>query len=189
MGDIVAQSRELHAHLARKVGYGNGLNQLPLFFCDRSKGSFRCLAAGRMWVAARKLSLIATLTTEKAMNFVRRLLVGAAALTVVATGVFAADANVSGEWDMSVQTQAGSGSPHFSLKQEGTAVTGSYKGQLGEAPVTGTVKGNEVSLTYKVSGQGQELVVTYTGTVEGNTIKGKVSMGELGEGTFTGKKA
>ena len=30
------------------------------------------------------------------------------------------------------------------FKQEGKTVTGTYKGQLGEAPVTGTVKGNEV---------------------------------------------
>ena len=45
-----------------------------------------------------------------------------------------------------------------------------------------------LQLTYKVSGQGQELTITYVGTVEGDTIKGKVSLGELGEGTFTGKR-
>ena len=32
----------------------------------------------------------------------------------------AADANVTGEWDMTVETQAGTGTPHFSLKQDGT---------------------------------------------------------------------
>jgi hypothetical protein len=30
--------------------------------------------------------------------------------------------------------------------------------------------------------------VTYTGTVENGTMKGKVTLGDLGEGTFTGKK-
>jgi hypothetical protein len=69
-------------------------------------------------------------------------------------------------------------------------VTGTYKGQLGDAPVAGTVKGNDLSLIIKISAQGQELTVTYTGVVEGNnSVKGKVSLGELGEGTFTGKKA
>jgi hypothetical protein len=123
------------------------------------------------------------------MNSVRRLFVAAAAaLSLVGVAALAADANVTGEWTMTVETQAGSGSPTFSLKQEGTNVTGSYKGQLGEAPVTGTVSGNEVTLKYSVEGQGQAMTVTYTGTVDGNTMKGKVSLGDFGDGTFTGKK-
>ena len=123
------------------------------------------------------------------MNSVRRLFVaGAAAFALVGSVALAADANVTGEWTMTVETQAGSGSPHFSLKQEGTDVTGSYKGQLGEAAVTGTVSGNEVTLKYTVEGQGQSMTVVYSGTVDGDTMKGKVSLGDFGDGTFTGKK-
>ncbi len=123
------------------------------------------------------------------MKMLRRLFITMLASTALAAAALAADANVAGEWDFTVETQAGTGSPHFSLKQDGSNVTGTYKGQLGEAPVTGTVKGNELSLNFKVSAQGAELAITYTGTVEGDTIKGKVSLGELGDGTFTGKKA
>jgi hypothetical protein len=111
-----------------------------------------------------------------------------AAAAFVSVGAVAADINVTGTWNMAVETQAGTGTPVFTLKQEGTAVTGQYKGQLGEAPVTGTVKGDELTLNYKVNVQGTDLSVTYTGTVTGDTVKGKVSLGELGEGTFTGKK-
>jgi hypothetical protein len=100
----------------------------------------------------------------------------------------AAAADVTGTWLMAVETQNGPGSPTFVLTQKGEELTGSYKGALGEAPVTGTVKGNAVTITYKVSGQGQELQIQYTGTVEGNTMTGKVSLGELGEGTFKGTK-
>lgn len=124
------------------------------------------------------------------MNPVRRLFATAVALLAFgATSAFAADVNVTGEWTMTVETQAGSGTPTFSLKQEGDAVTGQYKGQLGEAPVTGTVSGNEVTLKYSINAQGADLTVTYTGTVEGDTMKGKVSLGDFGDGTFTGKKA
>lgn len=124
------------------------------------------------------------------MNPVRRLFATAVALLAFgATSAFAADVNVTGEWTMTVETQAGSGTPTFSLKQEGNAVTGQYKGQLGEAPVTGTVSGNEVTLKYSINAQGADLTVTYTGTVEGDTMKGKVSLGDFGDGTFTGKKA
>ena len=123
------------------------------------------------------------------MKIVRRLFIAMLASTALVGAALAADANVAGEWDFTVETQAGTGTPHFSLKQDGANVTGTYKGQLGEAPVTGTVKGNELTITFKVSPQGSELAITYVGTVEGDTIKGKVTLGELGEGSFSGKKS
>jgi hypothetical protein len=100
----------------------------------------------------------------------------------------AALADVSGTWVMAVEAQAGSGSPTFKLTQNGQAVTGTYAGQLGDAPVTGTVKGNEITLTFKISAQGQDLEVVYTGTLDGDKVSGKVKLGSLGDGTFTGKK-
>jgi hypothetical protein len=123
------------------------------------------------------------------MKILRRLFVTMLASTALAAAALAADANVAGEWDFMVETQAGTGTPHFSLKQDGSNVTGNYQGQLGEAPVTGTVKGNELTLNFKVNAQGADLAITYTGTVEGDSIKGKVVLGEMGEGTFTGKKS
>jgi hypothetical protein len=78
------------------------------------------------------------------MNALRRLLMisllaGAAA--GIAT-VHAADANVTGTWAMTVDIQGTTGNPTFTLKQQGAEVTGTYKGQMGESPVTGTVAGN-----------------------------------------------
>ena len=95
------------------------------------------------------------------MKILRRLFITMLASTAMAAAVLAADANVAGEWDFQVETQAGTGTPHFSLKQDGSNVTGNYKGQLGEAPVTGTVKGNELTINFKVSPQGSELAITY----------------------------
>ncbi len=123
------------------------------------------------------------------MKILRRLFITMLASTALAAAALAADADVAGEWDFTVETQAGSGSPHFSLKQDGTTVTGTYKGQLGEAPVTGTVKGNQLTLSFNINAQGADLAITYSGTVEGDTIKGKVVLGEMGEGTFTAKKS
>lgn len=100
--------------------------------------------------------------------------------------VWAAD--VTGTWTMMVETQAGSGSPTFTLTQKGEAITGTYKGQLGEAPVTGTLKGSDLMLEFKVDLQGQSLTVTYTGKVDGNSASGKVQLGQFAEGTFKGTK-
>ncbi|HEY0684341.1 MAG TPA: hypothetical protein VGD45_18545 [Steroidobacter sp.] len=124
------------------------------------------------------------------MNSLRRMLLAAsAALVMLTTSAVAADANVAGEWDLTVETQAGTGNPHFSLKQDGNKITGTYKGMLGESPVTGTVKGNEIAINFQVNAQGTDLAVSYTGTVDGATMKGTVKLGDLGEGTFSGKKA
>jgi hypothetical protein len=114
----------------------------------------------------------------------------AAVLMAAAFGVaqLAGAADVTGTWIMSVQTSAGSGSPTFVLVQKGEALSGSYRGQLGEAQVTGTVKGDEVTIDYKVDGQAGSLAVKYSGKTDGKTMSGKVSLGQLGEGTFTGTK-
>jgi hypothetical protein len=95
--------------------------------------------------------------------------------------------DVTGAWSVTVETEAGSGNPSFTFKQEGEKLSGRYKGLLGEFDVTGTVKGDKVEFSFKATGQ-VEGVVNYAGTTDGKTMKGKVSLAGLGEGTFTGKK-
>jgi hypothetical protein len=110
------------------------------------------------------------------------------AVAAVAFAPLAGAADVTGTWIMAVQTSAGSGSPTFILVQNGEALSGSYKGQLGEAQVAGTVKGDDVTIEYKVDAQGQSLAVKYSGKTDGKTMSGKVSLGQFGDGTFTGTK-
>ena len=95
--------------------------------------------------------------------------------------------DVTGAWSVTVETEAGSGNPSFTFKQEGEKLTGRYKGLLGEFDVTGTVKGDKIEFSFKATGQ-VEGSVNYAGTTDGKTMKGKVSLAGLGEGTFTGKK-
>jgi hypothetical protein len=113
-----------------------------------------------------------------------------ALFAVVAFSVaqIASAADVTGTWIMAVETGAGSGTPTFVLVQKGDTLSGSYKGQLGEAQVTGTVMGDDVVIEYKVDAQGQTLAVKYTGKVDGKNMSGKVSLGSFGEGTFKGTK-
>ncbi|QQS48870.1 MAG: hypothetical protein IPM66_09720 [Acidobacteriota bacterium] len=95
--------------------------------------------------------------------------------------------NVTGDWEFTVETDAGSGSPSFTFKQEGEKLTGKYKGLFGESDLTGAVKGDQIEFSFKVSGQ-VEGTMTYTGTTDGKTMKGKVNLAGVGEGTFTGKR-
>jgi len=125
------------------------------------------------------------------MNYLRRVFVVAlAAAAFVSSGVIAAEASVTGEWALAVDTGQGTGTPTMTLKQEGANITGTYKSQMfGDAPITGTLKGGELVLNIKASAQGQDVVIVYTGTVTGGEMKGKVNLGGMAEGTFTGKKA
>ena len=56
--------------------------------------------------------------------------------------------NVTGTWLFDVQTPAGSGTPTMTFKQEGEKLTGQYSGQLGEAPLTGTVKDSRITFQF-----------------------------------------
>lgn len=97
-------------------------------------------------------------------------------------------ADLTGTWDLAVETAAGPGHPVFTFKQEGEKLTGTYRGAFGEAPVTGALQGANVAFSIKVTAGGQEATITYTGTVEGTSMKGAVKLGAFGDGTFTGKK-
>lgn len=96
--------------------------------------------------------------------------------------------NVTGEWAFNVQTDQGGGTPTISFKQDGEKLTGKYAGQLGNADLTGTLKGNAIHFTFTLDVQGQQAPVTYDGTVEKNTMKGKMDIAGMVNGTFTATK-
>jgi hypothetical protein len=115
--------------------------------------------------------------------FVVALVVGLSSSGLVAQAV-----NVTGEWAFSVQTDQGPGTPTITFKQDGEKLTGKYNGQLGQSDLTGTVKGAAIHFTFTVDVQGQNAPVTYDGTVEKNTMKGKMDIAGMVSGTFTATK-
>lgn len=110
-------------------------------------------------------------------------------LVLVPALVAAQAVNVTGTWNFSVTTGQGSGNPTITFKQSGEALSGHYSGTLGEADFTGTVKGKAIRFTFNVNAQGTDVDVVYEGEVEGDAMKGSVSIagGQL-SGSFTGKK-
>jgi hypothetical protein len=95
--------------------------------------------------------------------------------------------DLTGKWNFAVETSAGSGAPVINLKQDGEKLTGDYQGQLGAAKLTGTVKDGKFEFKFTVDQLGE---VNYSGELlDDGTVKGKVKLGEMGEGTFTGKRA
>ncbi len=101
----------------------------------------------------------------------------------------AAKADVTGKWTFNVETSAGAGTPTITLKQDGEKLTGHYSGQLGEADLTGTIKGSDFTFKFTVDAQGTSLDCTYKGAVQAkDALKGTMNIAGLADGTFTAKK-
>ena len=97
--------------------------------------------------------------------------------------------DLTGKWAFNVQTDAGSGTPAVTFKQDGEKLTGHYVGQLGDVDLTGSVKGNDFTFSFTSDLQGNKLETTYKGTIENkDSLKGTLSISGLGNGTFTAKR-
>ena len=121
-----------------------------------------------------------------AVGAIMMLVCAASAARIAAQG--GAKVDVTGKWAFNVETSAGAGSPTFTFKQDGEKLTGHYTGTFGEAEVTGTIKGADITFSFAADAQGTAVKSTYTGTVDKDTMKGKLVIEGFGEGTFTAKK-
>ena len=98
-------------------------------------------------------------------------------------------ADVAGAWALEIDTPNGKGTPSVTFKQDGEKLSGTYSSPvIGEHQLTGTIKGNAITFGFEVAFEGNKLAVKYSGTVEKDTMKGKVDFGGTFEGAFTGKK-
>ncbi len=110
-------------------------------------------------------------------------------LTFLISAAVLLGADVTGTWRFQVETDMGSGTPTITLKQDGDKLTGNYKGQLGEAPVTGKIEGSKLQFSFEVSPAGDKMAVTYSGVTKGeNKMSGTVDFAGQGKGTFTATK-
>jgi hypothetical protein len=102
-----------------------------------------------------------------------RKLVFAAALAVLASPVFAAD-GITGKWNASVATEQGPFALVFDFAEAGGKLTGTLQNDfIGSIPIQeGTVKGNDVAfkLTIAMDGLPEPLKISYTGTMKGDEL-------------------
>lgn len=111
----------------------------------------------------------------------------AAALILTMSAVPAMGADVTGNWAMTVLTNAGSGSMSIILQQEGTELKGNISGDAGNAPVNGKVENEVVTFSHDLPEYG--ISASYSGKVENNTIKGTVDYGNgAASGTFSAER-
>lgn len=96
--------------------------------------------------------------------------------------------DVSGTWELNVESPMGSRASDAIFTQTGETLGGKMVSPRGETPLTGTISGETVKFGINVNVQGQNLQIDYTGTVTGDTMSGTVVFGSFGDGKFTGKR-
>jgi hypothetical protein len=93
-------------------------------------------------------------------------LISSVSLTLLALVPYAAQADVSGTWTSSFETQVGTQNYTYQFQVDGTTLTGKAMSANGESALeSGKVEGNTISFVEKLNFQGMELVITYTGEV------------------------
>ena len=98
--------------------------------------------------------------------------------------------SLTGTYNVSVELPNMTATPTVVLKQDGDKLTGEYvSAQYGKFPLTGTIKGADVSFSFAMNVEGNGLNVTYTGTVDKDgAIKGSVAYGDMMSGTFSASR-
>jgi len=98
------------------------------------------------------------------------------------------EVNVTGVWDVTVETSQSKANPILLLRQDGERLTGTYQGRVGEAKLEGTVKGNDIRFSFTLKFQDQPVRITYSGKIRREEMGGTVEFGDLSSGTWTAKK-
>ena len=100
-----------------------------------------------------------------------------------------ASVDPSGEWELVVRSPQGDINSHLSLRREGERLTGTLTGPAGATPVQNAVMtGNQLRFTTSLQIGTDTMEATVTATVEGDTIRGVISLAALGSFEFTGTR-
>jgi hypothetical protein len=88
-------------------------------------------------------------------------------------------AQVAGMWEIRTHYVVGESKHAMTLEQEGAAFKGTYRTQYACTDVTGEVNGDHVEFTTLLGYQTNAFRYAYSGTIEGDTMRGVVSLDEF----------
>jgi hypothetical protein len=83
-------------------------------------------------------------------------------------------AQVAGTWEMTSEGPRGTMTQTLTLQQEGRTIKGTLEGRRGPAPLEGSITGNKISFTVKRETPNGTFTLEYSGTVDGDSMKGNV---------------
>jgi hypothetical protein len=85
-------------------------------------------------------------------------------------------AHVAGKWQMTNETPRGTMTSTFAFEQDGDVLTGTVEARGTTSPINdGSVEGNVITFSVVRAMGNRTRELTYTGTVDGDTITGRMS--------------
>jgi hypothetical protein len=100
----------------------------------------------------------------------------------------AQDIDISGDWELSAEMRGREITQNVHFEQDGENLTVTMEGRMGESTGEGMIKGNKVEWSITRNTQRGDFTITYTGTVEDDTMSGEAQMGDFGAMEWTAKK-
>lgn len=97
--------------------------------------------------------------------------------------------SVDGDWNLVMTTPMGSRDVKMKLTTAGDALSGSFGGAAGEAPLTGTASGEEIAFTTTVPTPMGNMELKFTGKPEADSMAGTVAFGAFGNGPWSATRA
>ena len=101
----------------------------------------------------------------------KKLLLAVIAAVLFTTGISAAEMNVGGNWEMTMDSPHGKITGPLALRQEGNKLTGTFETEhTGKLALNGTVDGEKVMFTIEVPGG--QMTISFEGTRDGDKLSG-----------------
>jgi len=99
-----------------------------------------------------------------------------------------AAASVGGQWDLHIDFLLGAADHNLVLEQQGDKLAGTHRSETTRGDLRGAVEGSEIRFRSAHRYEGTTLQYEFAGQVTGNTMRGKVGLGEYGEGEWSAKR-
>jgi hypothetical protein len=96
--------------------------------------------------------------------------------------------DVTGVWDMTVESPQGAMDIVATYKQEGEKLTGTQASPMGEVALNGTVVGNEIKYVINIDMNGQQMTISFAGKVDGDAMAGVFDFGGMGSAAWSAKR-
>ncbi len=96
--------------------------------------------------------------------------------------------NITGKWEISLESPMGTLNFNLEVKQEGASLSGKFVSQFGTSEFTGgKVLGNETFFTLSLTFGGESMDLTFSAVIEGDTMRGTVQS-SMGSMEFKGRR-
>jgi hypothetical protein len=99
-----------------------------------------------------------------------------------------AQSNITGTWELTLDTPQGSNTVEVKVTQTGDAIAGELISPLGNAPFKGTFIKDVLAVTAALDIQGNAITLVFAGKLAGDTLTGTVKLGDFGEMPWKGAR-